>query len=1079
VNHQNTDNPVAGRKLAKGLPGWVFIILFGLVTLILILAGYVFFQSQSQIIRTNKYNELKFIAELKVNQIVQWREERLIDVSMNTADLINAPTVRQWLDSPEDSLIKKAVRDRLQLNIDLEGYHNAILTTPSGRLLLSLESGVTELEPETRQLVLQVAATGKPVFGDFYFNSQEKHVFLDIIAPIFDDREQIAAILILRVDPKKYLYPLIQSWPTPSKSAETLLVRKDGESTLFLNPLRHADYPPLTHRIPLSKTDVPSVQALLGKTGAVEGLDYRGVQVVAEILPVPGTSWFMISKVDSDEILAEVNNLGLVILLLVGLSILMTAALAAYLFNFRQRHLFQNLLKAEQERSASQLETRTILYCIGDGVIATDAVGRVTHLNPVAENLTGWKESEALGRPMDEVFHIINEKTREPVENPVTKVLKVGTVVGLANHTLLISRDGTERPIADSGAPIRNENNQITGVVLVFRDQTEERRIQKERALLTDTISASLNEIYLFDCDTYQFRSGNTGALHNLGYTLEQLQQLTPLNIKSEFTHNSFQRLLKPLLEREKPLLVFETVHRRADGSLYPVESHLQLIDQDGDTLFLEVVQDISERRQVQEALRLSEERHRLLADNAHDVIWTMDLDGQFTYVSPSVFALRGYTPEEVLKQGIDQSLTPESAAIAKKALQDNLLGLQLGLPYKNMRVDLEQPRKDGSTVWTEVSVSGMYNEAGEFIGMLGVTRDISGRRLSDQKLAFRLRFEELLSHISTRFINLDTSEVDSEINLALKEIGTFIDIDRGFVFLVDHEQGIFSNSHEWCRPGIESRITQMQNVNLGKYPTWLNKMIRNEAIILQKKKEIDEFLGSDTSRINPEVHTLMIFPLWMNQKLQGCVGFDSENPLHEWGPESISMLQQFSNILSNALERTRLVAEIEKRAVRDELTGAYNRRGFAEIGEAELTRANRYKHPLGMLFFDIDRFKMINDTLGHVAGDEVLKEVSRRCYSTIRELDVFCRWGGDEFVVLLPESSLEFACQVGHRLRESISDHPFMVQGNPVEVTISVGITGAFDPDISLDTLLRAADKALYSAKQAGKNHVFCGELE
>lgn len=125
---------------------------------------------------------------------------------------------------------------------------------------------------------------------------------------------------------------------------------------------------------------------------------------------------------------------------------------------------------------------QTTLYSIGDGVIVTDAQGCVTHLNPVAAHLTGWTEMEAIGQKLESVFKIINEDTRRQVENPVKRVLKEGVVVGLANHTLLLARDGREIPITDSGAPIRDEEGQIVGVVLVFRDQTEERAHQRQIA---------------------------------------------------------------------------------------------------------------------------------------------------------------------------------------------------------------------------------------------------------------------------------------------------------------------------------------------------------------------------------------------------------------------------------------------------------------------------------------------------------------------------------------------------------------------------------------------------------------------
>ncbi len=142
--------------------------------------------------------------------------------------------------------------------------------------------------------------------------------------------------------------------------------------------------------------------------------------------------------------------------------------------HFARLYAAEALLRANVERHS------IVLKAIGDAVIATDADGRVELLNQVAEQLTGWTDGEARGHQLDEVFRIFSEQTRSSVESPVTKVLKEGVVVGLANHTLLIGRDGSERPIADSGAPILDDQGQITGVVLVFRDQTEERRIENE-----------------------------------------------------------------------------------------------------------------------------------------------------------------------------------------------------------------------------------------------------------------------------------------------------------------------------------------------------------------------------------------------------------------------------------------------------------------------------------------------------------------------------------------------------------------------------------------------------------------------
>ena len=133
--------------------------------------------------------------------------------------------------------------------------------------------------------------------------------------------------------------------------------------------------------------------------------------------------------------------------------------------------------RAEIELKKTKEWLATVLRSIGDAVITTDDKGLVTSMNPVAEALTGWKEDEAKGKRMTEVFNIINEQTRKRVENPVEKVLRNGVVVGLANHTVLIDRQGTEHFIDDSAAPIQNEKGDTQGVVLIFRDITEKRKM--------------------------------------------------------------------------------------------------------------------------------------------------------------------------------------------------------------------------------------------------------------------------------------------------------------------------------------------------------------------------------------------------------------------------------------------------------------------------------------------------------------------------------------------------------------------------------------------------------------------------
>lgn len=148
--------------------------------------------------------------------------------------------------------------------------------------------------------------------------------------------------------------------------------------------------------------------------------------------------------------------------------------------NVQQARFITERKQAEERLRHSEENLRATLDSIGDAVIATDTAGLITRLNPIAEQLTGWKQDEALGRPLDEVFHIISSETRQPAENPAWRVLQTGVVVGLANHTLLLNRNGEEYQIAHSGAPIRDNEEQTTGVVLVFRDVSEEYALQEQ-----------------------------------------------------------------------------------------------------------------------------------------------------------------------------------------------------------------------------------------------------------------------------------------------------------------------------------------------------------------------------------------------------------------------------------------------------------------------------------------------------------------------------------------------------------------------------------------------------------------------
>lgn len=481
-------------QVKKGL--WFLV--FAVASILIFILGFAQLCSERTHVYTLWGQELTSVGTLKASQISVWRKERLADAIR----FAQGPTLTRAIDraDPED------LRLMLNLNRKEAFYEDALLVSPVSDILYSASPSPEPLGETSRQAVGRAIATHKSALSDIY-KGKDGLFRIDVAAPVKDTSNKPVAAFVLRCAAADYLYPLIESWPGPSKSAETLIVRREGDTAVSLNMVRHKSDTALNLRLPLAHTHLPAVKALLGTSGIVHGTDYRGEKVLADVRPIPQSDWFIVTKVDKREILHDFRIRALIIFGFVVLGVLLAAATVAYVLRNKQAALFQSLYRAEQEQRLANQKFRTILYSIGDAVITTDEEGCVQQMNPVAEQLTGWAEAEAQGLSLDEVFKIVHEETRIPVQNPVFRVLREGQIVGLANHTTLISRQGKEFPISDSGAPIRDSRGEIAGVVLVFRDQSAERAAQKtlaERERQLSTLTNNLPGIvYRCHFDTY------------------------------------------------------------------------------------------------------------------------------------------------------------------------------------------------------------------------------------------------------------------------------------------------------------------------------------------------------------------------------------------------------------------------------------------------------------------------------------------------------------------------------------------------------------------------------------------------
>ncbi|MCX6355763.1 MAG: PAS domain S-box protein [Candidatus Aureabacteria bacterium] len=305
--------------------------------------------------------------------------------------------------------------------------------------------------------------------------------------------------------------------------------------------------------------------------------------------------------------------------------------------------------KVEERLRSSEAWLSVTLKSIGDAVIATDTKGRITFVNPVASRLTGWSQEEATGMPLKEVFHIVNEETGAPVENPATRVLKEGVVVGLGNHTILLAKNGTRCPIDDSAAPIMDDG-QIIGVVLIFRDITERRRAEEKIARANREWANTFDSI-----SDFVFILNNDSTIAKVNRSFLDVLHLEEKDVVGKKCYEIVHKTTTPWPEcpHQKTLLNRKPQTEEVDdpGVGLPLQVSVSpIFDEQGELLgSVHIARDISSTRKADAALRESEEKYRSLVENMMDVIYAMDAEGKVTAINQAVKTNYGYEPEEVL----------------------------------------------------------------------------------------------------------------------------------------------------------------------------------------------------------------------------------------------------------------------------------------------------------------------------------------------------------------------------------------------------------------------------------------------
>ncbi len=531
---------------------------------------------------------------------------------------------------------------------------------------------------------------------------------------------------------------------------------------------------------------------------------------------------------------------------------------------------------------------------------------------------------------------------------------------------------------------------------------------KKELQSLGYIVDNSMHEVYIFDPKTLKFTYVNKEVQRNTGYSLQEMKSMTPVDLKPEYTKEDFSLLLNQLYNGTSEYLVFETIHQRKDGTTYNVEIRLQLMSIYNNKQFVVIAHDITNRKQIEFKLQESEEKFRKISENALIGVFIYQ-DNKYIYVNEALEKMTGYSAKEFYNMTPWDIIIDENKEKAKQTVQRRLKGEEF---------------------------PGEYND------VLVLTKNNKYRtmRVSTQTITYNNRFAGMGTLVDVT----DLKETKKQLNLLAKAVEQMDEM----VCITDKNSVIsYVNDSFVAHSGY--RKIDLIGEKIGRCKSGLNEKSFYEELwrtILAGKI----FKG-----------------VFINRKKDGKIYYEEETITPIMDEEQ--NIKNFVATSQDITERVQVEEKLQKLATIDSLTGIYNRYKINKELDVEIARAKRYNGSFGLAMFDIDHFKLVNDLHGHDIGDYVLKELSSALSKYIRESDRFGRWGGEEFIIILPHIDKQHLIAFVEKLREVVSSHKF---GDIDQITISVGITVLRESD-DKKTILKRVDDALYQAKKEGRNRV------
>lgn len=712
----------------------------------------------------------------------------------------------------------------------------------------------------------------------------------------------------------------------------------------------------------------------------------------------------------------------------------------------------------------SEARYRELFENANDVVYTHDLSGRLTSVNRAAERLTGYAREEMLALAIEDLV--------DPESRPVMRAVLERKLDGeerSVNDIYLRAKDGRRVPVEVSTRLIVRDG-QPCGVQGIARDITERKRAEEllkqseERFRLL--VENSSDGIYLLAADGLVVYASRA-VTRILGHPLDELVGRHLLDLLHPGDRDRSSWFFADILS--KPGLAVNVSYRclHKDGAFRHLEAvGVNRLDEPGVGAIIINFRDVTERKRAEQALQESEERFRAVFESALVGIARLDLGGRMVDANRALQEMFGFALDELRGRPLRDFMHAEEADASARDFKDLADGT-----IDHCRAERRVVRKDGHPVWVNLTASLVRDGSTRPRFCLAMMENITerkqaeaalqdtNRRLADwvSELEQRKREISLLSEMGDM---LRACRSPEEAYGVIEPMASqLFPLESGSVSVITPGTLLVETVASWGAP-IGQRIFSVDDC-------WALRRGRPHLVEQGRQGLVCKHLQE------PDTSTYVCVPMMAQGELLGLLHM----AIGEKG-RSLETRQRFvmtvAEHIALALANLKLRETLRSQSIRDPLTGLFNRRYMEESLEREMRRASRGRHPVGIIMLDLDHFKKFNDTYGHDAGDALMRLVGSTLQRSIRAEDIACRYGGEEFTLILPEASLLDAAQRAESIRESIRNlnvqHRRQQLGG---VTISAGVAIFPDHGPMGDSVIRAADAALYQAKSRGRDRV------